>query len=222
MTSEPKKQNLNSLAYQLIKELIISGELKPGEKLKETNLSERLNISRTPVRDAIRRLEQDNLVRIYPSQSTEVTRLSRTTITELYECQAVLEGLVAKSAAKHITEDDLNLIEESIYLSKRYFSNGELEKTVEKNTIFHDKLLESCNNQSLIQMMGNIRTQILRYRVLTSFVGFQPNFIEEHLAIYHAVAEKKADEAEILMKKHVLHDLENFLQKLENSPYFDQ
>jgi DNA-binding GntR family transcriptional regulator len=221
LTLESKKINLNEQVFQTIKEMIINGKLKPGEKLKEVNLAKSLSASRTPVRDALRRLEKESLVNFYPSQGAEVTKLSRETITNLYECRAVLEGLAVRQAVNNVSKESLDLIEDSIYLAKRYYLKGEMDKTVEKNTLFHDKILESSMNIPLIQMMENIRTQILRYRILTSSVGFRPTFIEEHLEIYEAIVDKRMDQAESLMKKHILADLKTVLQGLENVSYLD-
>ncbi|MEH7223466.1 GntR family transcriptional regulator [Bacillus sp. JJ1566] len=218
---EQKKLNLNEVAYQSLKEMILNGELKPGEKLKEVKLAKLLQTSRTPIRDAIRRLDQENLVKVYPSQGAHVTMLSKKIITNLYNCRAVLEGLAVRESIQNISKEDLLFIDESIYLARKYYSENDMKKTLEKNTIFHDVLIESSKNLPLIQMMENIRTQILRYRTITSFVGFRENFINEHFEIYQAVSNKESEKAELLMKRHILHDLEHMLEKLEDNRYFN-
>ncbi|SES34791.1 GntR family transcriptional regulator [Psychrobacillus sp. OK032] len=214
------KENLNEQVFQSLKEMIIMGKLKPGEKIIETNLSKVLNTSRTPIRDALRRLERENLVIMPPSRGAQVTKLSKKTIINLYECRAALEGLAISQAVEHIDKESMDLIEESIFLAEHYYSKGDMEKTVEKNTFFHEQFVELSNNIPLIQMMESIKTQILRYRILTSSVGFRGTFLEEHKEILEAVKNKKNDLAESMMRKHILDDLQTFLEGLENS-YLD-
>ncbi|WP_170974045.1 GntR family transcriptional regulator [Peribacillus simplex] len=214
--STAKKANLYEQVYLSIKEAIMKGKLKPGEKLKEAKLSEMLNASRTPVRDALRKLEIEGLVTFYPSQGAEVTSLSKDTITNLYECRAVLEGLATKKAISYMTDDKFDVLEESIVLAKRYFEKEQLEKVVEKNTLFHDTILQSSNNPSLIEMMENIRTKILRYRLITSTIGFRSTFLDEHWEIYTAMKKGEKDFAEKLMRQHVMDDLSTILSGLES------
>lgn len=215
MNIDSKKVNLYEQVYLSIKQSIIQGEFQPGEKLKEAKLSEMLNASRTPIRDALRKLEQEGLVTVYPSQGVEVAILSRETITSLYECRSVLEGLAIRKAIENMNGDNLDTLEESIVLARSYFDKKELNKVIEKNTLFHDTILQLSKNSPLIQMMDNIRTQILRYRTITSSIGFRPTFLEEHWDIYMAIKEKNADKAENLMKQHVLDDLSTILNGLE-------
>jgi DNA-binding GntR family transcriptional regulator len=211
-----KKPNLYEQVYLSIKEYIIQGEFQPGEKLKETKLSEMLNASRTPIRDALRKLEQEGLVTCYPSQGAEVTTLSKETIANLYACRSVLEGLATKMAILNMTADKFNILEESIVLARLYHDKGDPKKVVDKNTLFHDTILQASQNPPLIQMMDNIRTQILRYRTITSTIGFRPTFLEEHWEIHTAMMNRDEDAAESLMKQHVLYDLSTILSGLEN------
>jgi|SRR5699024_8265978 len=219
-TMEDSKKNLNDQVFQTLKEMILQGNLKPGEKIIEVELTKTLNVSRTPIRDALRRLEREGLVILPPSRGAQITKLSKKTIKNLYECRAALEGLAVRQAIEHIDVAQMELIEESILLAEYYYSKGDMEKTVIKNTYFHEQFIEMSNNKPLIQMMENIRTQILRYRILTSTVGFRDNFIIEHKEILEAVKNKEKDTAEKIIKKHILDDLQNFLQGVQNS-YID-
>ncbi|PVE64474.1 GntR family transcriptional regulator [Priestia megaterium] len=215
MTIDTKKVNLYEQVYLSIKNSIIQGEFRPGEKLTEAKLSKVLNASRTPIRDALRKLEQEGLVTFYPSQGVEVSSLSAETITSLYECRAVLEGLATRKAIENMSGDNLDTLEESIILAKRYFEKKDLDKVVEKNTLFHDTIIQLSKNAPLIQMMDNIRTQILRYRIITSSIGFRPTFLEDHWNIYKAIKEGDSEKADTLMKQHILDDLSTILEGLE-------
>lgn len=211
-----KKANLYKEVYEFIKNSIVHGNFAPGEKLKEIKLAEMLNISRTPVREALRKLETEGLVEIYPSQGAQVANLNKKTMTNLYECRAVMEGLAAKKAALQISNNELDLLEESILLARQYQLRNDLKKVVEKNTMFHETVMKASQNASLIQMMEQVRAQILRYRMIMFNIGFRPRFLDEHLAIYHAIKNRKPDLAESLMKQHIIDDLGTIINSIEN------
>jgi DNA-binding GntR family transcriptional regulator len=215
MVETGKKTNLYEQVYQSIKSSIIQGIYQPGEKLKEIRLAQQLNTSRTPVREALRKLEKEGLVIFYPSQGAEVTPLDEEIITHLYKCRSVLEALAAHQAALTIQLDDLKILEESIILANQYLTSGNLGRVIEKNTLFHDTILLASNNQPLIHLMEQIRTQILRYRTMTSSFGFRGTFIEEHRAILNALTNRDREQAEKLMKQHILDDLNTILHNLK-------
>jgi DNA-binding GntR family transcriptional regulator len=137
-------------------------------------------------------------------------------IENLYHCRSVLEGLAVRQAVALITKADIDLIEESIVLARNYYERGDLGKVIEKNTFFHDGIVQASGNEPLIAMMQNIRSQIVRYRTLNSSIGFRPVFADEHEEIYKAMAAGDAELAETLMKQHVLNDMRAVLDGLEH------
>jgi len=211
---EPKKRNLYEQVYLSIKDGIVNGDFLPGQKLAEAKIADQLQTSRTPVREALRRLEREGLVKFIPSQGAEVTPLSKGTMTSLFECRAALEGLAARKAVTHISKMEISSLEESLLLASHFLEMGELKKVIEKNTFFHDVIIQSSKNPPLQQMMEQIRTQILRYRRINSRIGFRPYYLVEHKQIYQAIVDSDADKAEELMKKHVLSDLNHLLTGL--------
>ncbi|WP_243355476.1 GntR family transcriptional regulator [Bacillus litorisediminis] len=209
-----KRYNLYEQVYLAIKDAIVMGKLAPNQRLREMKLAEMFNTSRTPVREALRRLERERLVTLEPSVGAKVADLNKDTVTSVYECRSVLEGLAARKACNFIKKDDYLQLEELTILAREYFQAGKLNRVVEKNTMFHEKIVQLSRNPSLIQMMEHIRTEILRYRIMTSSVGFRPVAFDEHEAILQAIYEGNPDQAEELMRKHVLDDLDNFLNGL--------
>lgn len=202
-------------AYMYVKNAIINGKFKPGEKLIESTIAKNLNISRTPVREALRKLEEEGLVTFNPSQGAKVTEISVDNVINLYECRAVLEGLAIRQAVKHITRKELNFLEDCVILANQYSKSNDLDRVITKNTEFHDLIINTSQNEPLIQMMDQIRTNIFRHRVLTSVKGFRKEFLKEHEEIYVALKDKNEDLAEHLMKKHILNDLKHLLNQLE-------
>lgn len=209
-----KKHSLYEQVYLSIKEAIVTGRLSPNERLREMKLAEMFKTSRTPVREALRKLERERLVMFEPSIGAKVTELNKETITSVYECRAVLEGLAAKKAAFNLHQGDYHYLQECIILGRQYFQDGQLERVVEKNTSFHETIVHLSKNQSLIQMMEQVRTEILRYRIITSSVGFRSIGFDEHEAVLTAIHARDPDKAEELMKKHILDDLQNILNGL--------
>jgi DNA-binding GntR family transcriptional regulator len=212
-----KNKSLLEQAYYSLRQFIIDGEMKPGEKLIESKLAEKIGISRTPIREALRRLELEGLVTYIPLQGAQVTRFDKKSIIDLYRCRATLEGLAASEAALNINKEQLSVIEESIMLAEQFHKKGDLQKTVEKNSLFHEIILLATNNNTLIQLMGQIKIQILRFRTITSIYGFRPTFMQEHKEIYESLKDKAHIEAGDLMKLHVERDLETILDKLETN-----
>ncbi|MED2974159.1 GntR family transcriptional regulator [Fictibacillus sp. B-59209] len=206
-----RKHSLYEQVYLSIKDAIIKGRLSPNERLREMKLAEMFNTSRTPIREALRKLERERLVTFETSIGAKVTDLNKETIKSMYECRSVLEGLAARKAALHIQQNDYYQLEEYIILGRQYFQAGHLERVVEKNTLFHQTIVKLSKNPSLIQMMDQVRTEIVRYRFITSSVGFRSTGFDEHEAILQSINNRDADKAEELMKNHIQDDLENIL-----------
>lgn len=212
-----KKGSLQEQAYQFIRQSIVNGNYQPGEKLRESKVAEQLGISRTPIREALRKLEREGLVTYTPSVGAQVQGLKKESIIELYECRAALEALAAKKAAQTITLEQLGFLEENMMLASQFYQRGDLGKTVEKNSLFHDTILQASESPLLIQLMDQIKVQIVRFRQMTSVYGFRPSFVEEHEAIYQALLKRDCEKAEVLMKAHVEKDLVTILERLRDN-----
>lgn len=206
--------NLAEQVYLKIKDHIIKGVFAPGQKLTEAKLVQMLNASRTPIREALRRLEMEGLVVSRPSHGVEVTNFTREAMNALFDCNAVLESLAARRAAEMIDDESIILLEECLYLAKTYFEKEQLDKVTEKNTLFHDTIVNSSNNPTLIQLMLQIRSQVLAYRSFISAYKFRATFMEEHWGIFQAIKNRNPDEAGELMRRHILLDCEAVASQL--------
>lgn len=215
LTKEDKKKNLSEQVYLTIKDHIIKGVFTAGQKLKEAKLVDLLNVSRTPIREALRRLEMEGLVVFRPSQGVEVTNFTEESMRSLFECNSVLEGLGARNAATNADNQSIILLEECLFLAGRYFEQNQLDKVVEKNTLFHDTIINSSNNVTLIHTMSQIRTQVLAYRSFISTYKFRSTFMEEHWDIFQAIKNRNPDLAEDLMRKHIINDYLAIVSQLD-------
>jgi DNA-binding GntR family transcriptional regulator len=211
---DEKKMNLNEQVYLTIRDQIIKGYFTSGEKLVETKLVKLLNTSRTPIREALRRLEMEGLVVFRPSQGVEVTNFTEKGMKDLFECNSVLEGLAARNAAENIDNNTLELLEETLFLAGKYFEQGQIDKVVEKNTFFHDTIVHASNNTGVIQLMSHIRSHILAYRSFVSTYQFRSNFMEEHWVVFNAIKSRNPDHAEKTMRDHIMDDYNAVLSQL--------
>jgi DNA-binding GntR family transcriptional regulator len=211
---EEKKKNLNEQVYITIKDHIIKGFFTSGQKLVEAKLVTLLNTSRTPIREALRRLEMEGLVVSRPSQGVEVTNFTEKGLKDLFECNSVLEGLAARNAVENMDNGMLNLLEETLFLAGKYFEQGQMDKVVEKNTFFHDTIVNASNNMGVIQMMSHIRSHILAYRSFVSTYKFRSNFLQEHWIVFEAIKSRNTDLAEVTMRNHIMDDYTAILSQL--------
>jgi DNA-binding GntR family transcriptional regulator len=193
-------------AYEIIRGMIIDGTLADGQKLTEESLAARLNVSRTPIRESIRRLEQDGLI-----VDKRVVRPSEKMLRDIYGVRILLEGYSASQAAAIFTADQTDVLRECIERAK----SGTKEEAMRSNTLFHDTIMETCGNPYMLDMYEKMRSIILLFRHDVVFFN-RPNLQEEHEQIYRAILGKHSELADKLMKEHLRHDLEFCLSCMQN------
>jgi DNA-binding GntR family transcriptional regulator len=205
--------SLEKLAYDAIKSAILGFKLKPGDALVESDLAQQLGISKTPVRDALLRLEKEGLVVKIPYKGSYVSEITKQTVIELFQIRAVMEGLAAGLAAPFLTDADIHACEEFISRHLQALQAGDIEAAAVYNRKFHQTILQRCPNQRLLQILSNLDDHIQRFRLLSNYQrGKVLKSVQEHEAILDAVRRKSASEVENAMKAHlsnVLHDLSN-------------
>lgn len=188
-------------AYGVLLDEIRHGKLLPGGRLRETELADRLGVSRTPVREAIRQLEADGLVTHVPRQGATVRRLNYAEVMELYEMRAVLEGTAARLAAR--SASDIELAEISALNDElRNFGNG--TQAFKLNRLFHMALLDAAKNRFLHNSMMTLQKalMILGPTTLSETDRFE-NAVQEHEAVLNALKARDGDVAEACMRTHI-------------------
>ena len=139
--------SLGSRVFHMIRENILSGKYERDEELKEKSIGEELGVSRTPVREALRQLELEGLVTIIPNKGAYVVGISQKDIKDIYEIRSRLEGLCAKWAAENITKEQLDELEENIFLSDFHAAKGNAEQMVELDNKFHEILYTASGSR---------------------------------------------------------------------------
>lgn len=202
--------SLSSRVFHTIRENILSGKYATDEELKEKSIGEELGVSRTPVREALRQLELEGLVTIIPNKGAYVVGISQKDIRDIYEIRSRLEGLCARWAAVNITKEQLDELEENIYLSDFHSSKGNSEQVVELDNKFHEILYNASDSKELRHVLLDFHHYVQRVRKITLAVqdrAVQSN--DEHRKIVEALKEHDADKAEKLANEHIMNTIRN-------------
>lgn len=197
-------QPLREVVCETLREAIVGGVLKPGERLMEIQLAEELGVSRTPVREAIRKLELEGFVIMIPRRGTYVADLSIKDINEVFEVRTALDVLAAGLAAERITDDELEKMERLLVHIGEYIEKGDMDKIVEADSQFHDILYQATRNDRLVQIINNLREQLTRFRSISmAYPGRLKNTLEEHSRLVEALAARDHQLAERLATEHM-------------------
>ncbi len=207
------KFSLRGRVFHRLREDILSGKYKEGDELKEVAIGEDLGVSRTPVREAFRQLELEGLIQIIPNKGAYVTGITEKDVKDIYMIRSLLEGLCARWACEHITEAQMEEMEENIYLSKFHAQKGHLEQLAELDNRFHEILYEACNSKILEHQLRDFHEYVLRVRKKTlSNANRGPKSNEEHEMIMEAIKAKDGLKAEKLANMHMINAYENMVK----------
>lgn len=217
------KFSLRGRVFHRLREDILSGKYKEGDELKEVAIGEELGVSRTPVREAFRQLELEGLIQIIPNKGAYVTGITEKDVKDIYMIRSLLEGLCARWACEHITEEQMEEMEENIYLSKFHAQKGHLEQLAELDNRFHEILYEACNSKILEHQLRDFHEYVLRVRKKTlSNANRGPKSNEEHEQIMEAIKVKDTDKAEKLANMHIINAYENMVKSGLHEAYVDE
>ncbi|MBP5305243.1 MAG: GntR family transcriptional regulator [Lachnospiraceae bacterium] len=195
---------LRDVVFQTLRRAILMGELEPGERLMELALTEKLGVSRTPVREAIRMLEKEGLVEMIPRKGAAVSRITEKDLQDVLEVRCALEELAVGLACERMTEDDIEKLEECTEGFSKKMSKTDVTELAEADVKFHDIIFLSTGNGRLIQMLNNLREQMYRYRVEYLKDGSShEQLLREHNEIIACLKEKNADAAKAAIREHI-------------------
>jgi DNA-binding GntR family transcriptional regulator len=195
--------------YEKLRDAITSGALHPSQRLVEAELSETFGLSRTAVRTALVRLEQDGLVSHERHRGAKVRLVTEREAVEILEARAALESLAVRSAALNATKDDVAELRELLAQMKSLLKAGDLLRVSDINARLHRRLLEISRNQTAIRLISTLSSQLVRFQFRTILApGRAPQSLAEHTAVVDAVAARDPDAAEQAMRGHLLHVVE--------------
>jgi DNA-binding GntR family transcriptional regulator len=208
---------LREVVAETLREAIVNGVLKPGERLMEIQLAEELGVSRTPVREAIRKLELEGFVVMIPRRGTYVADLSIKDINEVFEIRTALDVLAAGLAVERITEDELEQLERLLVEIAELIEQDDADKIVESDSQFHDILYRASRNDRLVGIINNLREQFTRFRSISiQYPGRMQKSVEEHRRLVEAIASRDTDLAQQLAREHMENSEQTLLQDLND------
>ena len=209
-------QPLREVVCESLREAIRTGILKPGERIMEIQLAEELGVSRTPVREAIRKLELEGYVVMMPRRGTYVANMSIRDINEIFEIRTALESLSNGLAADHITDEELEHLQRLLVMIGGYIKEGNMEKIVETDIEFHDTMYHAARNNRLVGIISNLRDQLTRFRTLSmSYPGRLEATLEEHRLIVEAIAQGDRKAASRAAERHMKKKKKTLLQAMD-------
>lgn len=195
---------LRDVVFNTLRKAILKGELKPGERLMEIQLANRLGVSRTPIREAIRKLELEGLVVMIPRRGAEVARITESDLKDVLEVRGSLEKLAIELACDRMTRERLVDLKAALEAFRTALKGTDVTVIAEQDVAFHDVIFEATCNKRLIQILNNLREQIYRYRVeyLKDFSS-HPRLLKEHEEIVEAIEKKDKKKAAELIISHI-------------------
>jgi DNA-binding GntR family transcriptional regulator len=209
---------LREVIFSTLREAIIIGELKPGERLMEVHLAEKMGVSRTPVREAIRKLELEGLVDMIPRKGAHVADLSIKDIMDVLEVRASLDALATSLAAERIQDDELKELNNVQMQFANYVERDNLQGSIKKDVEFHDIIYNSSRNDKLIQISSNLREQVQRFRVIyLKDFSSSKTLIKEHMDIYDAIRGRLPETAQKVAHRHIKNQEDTIIKAIKKN-----
>ena len=195
---------LRDVVFNTLRKAILRGELKPGERLMEIQLANKLGVSRTPIREAIRKLELEGLVLMIPRKGAEVAQITEKNMQDVLEVRKALEELSVQLACERITPEQVEEMKMAAEDFRKVLKSGDVTKIAEADVKFHDIIFAATNNQRLITLLNNLREQMYRFRVeYLKQKECYPQLLEEHDKLIALISGGEVEEACELMGRHI-------------------
>lgn len=195
---------LRDVVFNTLRRSILTGELKPGERLMEIHLADKLGVSRTPIREAIRKLELEGLVTMIPRRGAEVAQITEKHLRDVLEVRRALDALAVELACERITDAELESLKDACDNFEKETKQGNANRLAGADVAFHDIILNASGNERLVQMISNLSQQMYRYRL--EYVKDETSYerlIAEHVAIYEAIRDRNGRAGAEAIKNHI-------------------
>lgn len=190
--------------YQVLREAIVEGTLAPGQHLAEQQLAEELGVSRTPVREALRRMALEGFVVMVPRRGAYVAGMSLKDMNDVFELRMALEGLAAYLAAQRITPQEQVVLKETLEQLEAATAAGDKDQVISTDTRFHALIYAASRNRRLIQIVGNLSDQIQSFRLQSLFApGRLKDTMREHKRLMAAIERHDSQAARKLAEEHI-------------------
>lgn len=206
---------LRDVVFNTLRQAILEGKLKPGERLMEIKLANSLGVSRTPVREAIHMLELEGLVTMVPRKGAQVANITEQDLKEVLEVRQGLEELVVRFACQRITKEQLEKLKKSAEKFKMLIYSRDLTALAQADVEFHEIIYEAAGNKRMNQILNNLREQMYRYRIeYLKDLKAREGLAREHMLLYQALADGDYEHARKIIDQHILNQQNAILQSM--------
>lgn len=205
---------LRDVVFNTLRDAILTGKLVPGERLMENQLADKLGVSRTPVREALRMLELENLVELVPRKGAQVLDMSEKDIINILEVRSALEGLATSVACKKMSKEDLQQLKNMEVDFEKAVADNDVEHFVDIDEDFHDLIFAATENDKLINIFRNLRIQLYRYRMAQAKNNetSMSTIVAHHRSIIRAIENHDGEEGASIAQGHIKYQTESILR----------
>lgn len=206
---------LRDVVFNTLRSAILTGELKPGERLMEIHLAEKLGVSRTPIREAIRQLELEGLVTMMPRRGAQVAHITEKSMSDVLEVRLALDELAAQLACERITDDEIDDLKQACTDFETAVTSADIQNITKADVRFHDIILKASKNSRLVSMSNNLAEQMYRYRFeyIKDKSGWQ-SLITEHRMITSAIESHDVNLATNAIHVHIKNQENSILRQI--------
>jgi len=206
---------LRDVVFNTLRRAILTGELKPGERLMEIHLANRLGVSRTPIREAIRKLELEGLVTMIPRRGAEVAQITEKSLQDVLEVRRALDALSVELACDRISEEALTALGSACEAFAMATKTKDTKKMAEADVALHDIIVRAADNSRLVSLVNNLSEQMYRYRFeYLKDASAHGQLIEEHRVIYESIRKKDKKTAAETAKLHIDNQEQSIMKQL--------
>lgn len=210
---------LRDVVFNTLRRAILTGELKPGERLMEIHLANRLGVSRTPIREAIRKLELEGLVTMIPRRGAEVAQITEKSLQDVLEVRRALDALCAELACDRITNEGKAALKKACESFEAATGTGDIIAIAEADVALHDIIVQATGNRRLIQLINNLSEQMYRYRFeyIKDESGHE-NLVNEHRIIYESIMKGDKQGAAAAARLHIDNQEKSIIRQIRIDP----
>lgn len=207
---------LRDVVFNTLRQAILTGEMKPGERLMEIHLANKLGVSRTPIREAIRKLELEGLVIMIPRRGAEVAQITWKSLKDVLEVRRALDVLAIELACERMEREQLDSLYQACDDFKKATESEDIRKIAEADVVLHDIIVKATGNNRLIQLVNNLSEQMYRYRFeYIKDKSQHERLVEEHYEMHAAIKAKDKEKAAIVVRKHIDNQEEAIIKQLQ-------
>lgn len=206
---------LRDVVFNTLRQAILTGELKPGERLMEIHLANKLGVSRTPIREAIRKLELEGLVTMIPRRGAEVAQITGKSLQDVLEVRRSLDALCAELACERISDAEIAALEAACKEFEEATCTRDARVIAAADVALHDIIIKATNNNRLVQLVNNLAEQMYRYRFeYIKDYSMHGRLVEEHRVIFEAIRKKDKVTAAAAAVTHIDNQMESIARQL--------